>query len=320
MAGAEVAYRRFRVNDGTVTRWTRAPHPPAPPNRASTAPPTWKADVSRHRSPRGRGARQGSPLAAPGRSAVGRGAHRSAHPPSPTRPTTGVLQRTVAAVAVTGGAVALVAAAAPAIEGVNIPLPRLAADDLPAQALSLGTPAAATTAAPTPAPVVAPAAAVDTAAMVRDVQQEASRRVAQIAAAEKKKADEARKAASGGCAGLPTGGLGAVLAHVRTAAQFLGCQFGKPTMYGVSGRGGPSDHPSGKAVDFMVDRATGDALASCALENKAALGITYVIWRQRINYGSGWQAMEDRGSPTANHYDHVHVSFANGAGGTPAAC
>jgi hypothetical protein len=83
----------------------------------------------------------------------------------------------------------------------------------------------------------------------------------------------------------------------------------------VAGRGGVSDHPGGKAVDFMVDRGTGDVLAACALRNKAALGITYVIWRQRINFGQGWQAMEDRGGVTANHYDHVHVSFGSGAQG-----
>lgn len=220
-----------------------------------------------------------------------------------------MLRKVVAAVAVSGGAVTLVSAAAPldvdpAAAGVavldNAPL-------LAAQAVLDQTPLAKP---PTAEPAVPAPPAVDAAALVRNVQQEASRRVVEIAAAAKKKADDARKAASGGCAGLPTGGLGAVLSHVRTAAQFLGCQFGKPTMYGVAGRGGPSDHPAGKAVDFMVDRATGDALASCALENKAALGITYVIWRQRINYGSGWEAMEDRGSPTANHYDHVHVSFS----------
>ena len=48
-------------------------------------------------------------------------------------------------------------------------------------------------------------------------------------------------------------GLGAVQPHVRAAAQFLGCRFGEPTMYGVAGRAGTSDHPSGRAVDFMVD-------------------------------------------------------------------
>ncbi len=88
-------------------------------------------------------------------------------------------------------------------------------------------------------------------------------------------------------------------------------------MYGVAGRGGVSDHPGGRAVDFMVDRGTGDALAACALRNKDALGITYVIWRQRINFGQGWQGMEDRGGVTANHFDHVHVSFSgSGAKGT----
>jgi hypothetical protein len=70
----------------------------------------------------------------------------------------------------------------------------------------------------------------------------------------------------------------------------------------------------------MVDRATGDRLAGCALNNRAALGITYVIWRQRINFGNGWQPMEDRGGITANHYDHVHVSFGDAAGGPPNTC
>ncbi|MGI5125530.1 hypothetical protein ACQEVB_01830 [Pseudonocardia sp. CA-107938] len=134
------------------------------------------------------------------------------------------------------------------------------------------------------------------------------------AAAEKAKA-EAAVATQRNC-GVSEAGLGPVKPFVRTAAQLLGCKFGKPTMYGVAGRGGVSDHPGGKAVDFMVNRSTGDALAACALKNKAALGITYVIWRQRINFGQGWQGMEDRGGVTANHYDHVHVSFGNGASGT----
>jgi hypothetical protein len=133
------------------------------------------------------------------------------------------------------------------------------------------------------------------------------------AAADKAKADAA--VATQRACGVSESGLGAVKPFVRTAAQLLGCKYGKPTMYGVAGRGGVSDHPGGKAVDFMVNRATGDELAACALKNKAALGITYVIWRQRINFGQGWQGMEDRGGVTANHYDHVHVSFGSGAKG-----
>jgi hypothetical protein len=127
------------------------------------------------------------------------------------------------------------------------------------------------------------------------------------------------RAARGDC-GISTSGLGGVRPYVRSAAQFLGCRFGEPTMYGVAGRAGTSDHPSGRAVDFMVDPATGDRLAACALKNRATLGITYVIWQQRINFGSGWQPMEDRGGVTANHYDHVHVSFGAAAGGSPNAC
>ena len=67
----------------------------------------------------------------------------------------------------------------------------------------------------------------------------------------------------------------------------------------------------------MVDRATGNALAACALRDQKALGVSYVIWRQRINFGSGWKPMEDRGGVTANHFDHVHVSFG-GCGRRPA--
>jgi hypothetical protein len=168
-----------------------------------------------------------------------------------------------------------------------------------------------------------------------DDDLEALRRADDRAAEAKRRADEARAKAEAerkaraaaenaraaaekarkGCAGLKTSGLGAVKAHVREAGAVLGCRFGKPTMFGVAGRGGPSDHPGGLAIDFMVNRATGDGLAQCALDNMAALGVKYVIWEQQINHGNGWKPMADRGGVTANHFDHVHVSFERGAGG-----
>lgn len=55
--------------------------------------------------------------------------------------------------------------------------------------------------------------------------------------------------------------------------------------------------------------AFGDRLAAFAVDNQAKYRIEYVIYRQRINMGSGWRAMEDRGSITQNHFDHVHVTF-----------
>jgi hypothetical protein len=44
----------------------------------------------------------------------------------------------------------------------------------------------------------------------------------------------------------------------------------------------------------------------------AELGVSYVIYPQQIwsveRSGEGWRPMASRGSITANHYDHVHVS------------
>ena len=73
---------------------------------------------------------------------------------------------------------------------------------------------------------------------------------------------------------------------------------------------GSSDHYTGEAVDIMITGSTGDRIAEYLIKNQGALNVKYVIWEQRIwNPGSGWESMSDRGSPTDNHFDHVHVSF-----------
>nr|BFE82191.1 hypothetical protein GCM10020093_047920 [Planobispora longispora] len=79
------------------------------------------------------------------------------------------------------------------------------------------------------------------------------------------------------------------------------------------------EHPLGRACDFMMSSGgampsaagvrLGDEIAAWAIKNRAKLGVKYVIWRQRINHGSGWRFMSDRGGVTANHYDHVHISM-----------
>lgn len=160
-----------------------------------------------------------------------------------------------------------------------------------------------------------------------DAERRDAERAAELAAAAEEREDQIEPEEGGvpqqldaGC-DVSTSGLGAVKPWVRDAAEALSCRFGEPTTFGVAGRGGPSDHPDGLALDFMVDRATGDGLAACALENMEALGVKYVIWRQRINTGSGWKGMEDRGGATANHMDHVHISFERQAGsGIAPAC
>ncbi|MDQ1599329.1 MAG: hypothetical protein QOD68_803 [Actinomycetota bacterium] len=79
---------------------------------------------------------------------------------------------------------------------------------------------------------------------------------------------------------------------------------------GLSGSGG--DHGAGMALDIMCTGSLGDAIAAYVRAHASELGVSYVIWSQHIwtvqRSSEGWRAMPDRGSTTANHYDHVHVS------------
>ncbi|UQS27129.1 hypothetical protein L1857_32165 [Amycolatopsis thermalba] len=103
--------------------------------------------------------------------------------------------------------------------------------------------------------------------------------------------------------------LEGTLPHVAKVGNHIAAKFGVDDIGGRAGRAGTSDHPSGLALDFMVDTSTGNAIADYLLANQSEFNVKYVIWRQRYNDGSGWSTMEDRGGATANHYDHVHVSF-----------
>lgn len=108
----------------------------------------------------------------------------------------------------------------------------------------------------------------------------------------------------------PTGGFGGVKQHVAQAGHHLLGRYRITRILGVGSRANSaSDHPLGLALDMFVDRATGDQLAAHVLANQQRMGASYVIWRQRINFGAGWKPMGDRGTDTANHFDHVHVSF-----------
>ncbi len=75
----------------------------------------------------------------------------------------------------------------------------------------------------------------------------------------------------------------------------------------------PHGHPSGLALDYMVmgDTALGRAIVQYHLDNWDELGVDYLIYQQRIlNSPDGaWKTMENRGSATANHMDHVHVNY-----------
>jgi hypothetical protein len=138
---------------------------------------------------------------------------------------------------------------------------------------------------------------------------------------------EVTKAPAG--AGRPDGVSGSkspivgnsMTARMRTALLDIDGKFGPFPTIGCSRPGDPQDHGSGTACDFMEStggkmpsasaKAHGDRVAQYVIDNASRLGIKYVIWRQRIydmRGSGGWRQMEDRGSVTQNHYDHVHVS------------
>lgn len=119
----------------------------------------------------------------------------------------------------------------------------------------------------------------------------------------------------------PSIGMGGVTPRMLKVKNTLDLETGPfPTIGCVRYSGDPQDHGTGHACDFMVTtggamasgsaKALGDRTAEYAIAHASALGIKYVIWRQRIYdmRSPGWRMMENRGGVTANHYDHVHVS------------
>lgn len=72
-------------------------------------------------------------------------------------------------------------------------------------------------------------------------------------------------------------------------------------------------HPSGRALDIMLpsmsQNGLGWQIARWVVANASAFNVDHVIFDQQIWVsGMGWRGMEDRGSATANHRDHVHVT------------
>lgn len=100
--------------------------------------------------------------------------------------------------------------------------------------------------------------------------------------------------------------------------QEIAAKFGITNIGGYR-EGDPEDHGKGLAVDVMVptNSELGDQVAQYAIDNMDCAGISYIIWKQQfympVNniYGPAntWNQMPDRGGDTANHNDHVHISF-----------
>ena len=113
----------------------------------------------------------------------------------------------------------------------------------------------------------------------------------------------------------------------------INAEFGSHAYAGIGDRPNRSDHPSGRAVDIMIANwstrtgiAEGNRIASWVQARARELGVTYIIWRDRIwNTGDrGWSPYTHPNGPTSDptlrHLDHVHVSVVGSASVGEAAC
>jgi hypothetical protein len=87
-----------------------------------------------------------------------------------------------------------------------------------------------------------------------------------------------------------------------------------PQVSSYGGWDAHGEHASGRALDIMIggDSGLGQAIANFLVAHASELNLFDVLWQQHIwtpvRASEGWRSMSNRGSATANHYDHVHVS------------
>ncbi len=102
----------------------------------------------------------------------------------------------------------------------------------------------------------------------------------------------------------------AVSPNIQKVHEAVCANFPEITAYGTFRSDG--EHSQGIAVDIMVSGDRGWQVAEFVRDHYADLGVSYIIYSQNIwsvdRSGEGWRGMSDRGSATANHYDHVHVT------------
>lgn len=128
----------------------------------------------------------------------------------------------------------------------------------------------------------------------------------------------AASAPAGACP--PSGSRGAEAGLTPATLEIMRCGLAAfpsiPSAGGLGSRSGATDHDNGRAVDFMIPNyrtASGNDLGWAVAEWATKQpNVSYVIFDQMIfgGWSGGWTPMENRGSDTANHRDHVHVSVS----------
>jgi hypothetical protein len=114
---------------------------------------------------------------------------------------------------------------------------------------------------------------------------------------------------------------GKLVPDAAAAKSLISQMFGVTDIGGYRNPDGYNEHSSGEALDIMIgqNKQLGDQINQFLLANADALGLQYTLFKQtQWNPNGTSSGMEDRGSQTANHQDHVHARFKPGAaaGGT----
>lgn len=107
---------------------------------------------------------------------------------------------------------------------------------------------------------------------------------------------------------------GPVVDHLQRFADAVQAEAGVTSFGTYNGHSPDREH----AIDIFVaaarydsDPTLGNKVAQFAIENMVKFGLDYVIWRQQIFNPEillGWRSQRRIGDPTADHFDHVHIS------------
>lgn len=117
---------------------------------------------------------------------------------------------------------------------------------------------------------------------------------------------------------MSTSGFGGVQPHVAQVGNFMERVFPDILETGGLRPGDPQDHGKGLALDYMTSPGGTTGPPGSPLQDKISQYIqarwdnfatSYIIDKQRIDFGNGFEPMDNRGSVTENHGDHVHQSF-----------
>lgn len=110
-------------------------------------------------------------------------------------------------------------------------------------------------------------------------------------------------------AACPYSASGGLQSSAQRVMNAVCAAFPQITSYG--GQANRGEHGGGKAVDIMVSGDLGYQVRDFLFANRYELNLFDIIYSKQIwtiqRDGEGFRGMSDRGSATANHYDHVHV-------------